>query len=546
MTSKWPKWPVYLLALLAIITIEQTAAEKVLSFKVGEEYISKPKRESCEQIEVPFCRNLPYTRTSKFDADGRRIDQRLIINELTKYELFFKFNCSSFFESFICSYHLPLCSVHPLLPCRELCQQVRRDCFQAITENHFDWPDELECHKFQAYKETRMCFKPKELDNVRAPPAPAIARADPTPNFTCPMELEKPDNERFVFRIASHSKSNCSYPCHDFLYDRTTERQARTSILVIATVGLLLNLFLQITYRIDTNRFKYPLKAIVHISLCYALISAVYLVVHLAGDVFACDPTEHSNAGEMVKTLANGQRHACMLSFVLVNFLTACSLLWWLMLAVTFFLEMVLMWATEVIEQRNALFHLAILALAALHTAITAARVELQGDALSGLCTVSLNEQLNYLILPQLAVLLLGLLIFAVTIAYFFKIKQFLKLNSVNMNEFENFVHKLLAFLLLCLIGYGGQFLIYYYELHNFDLWVRQWWRSVCERFVRNCPQYWIQLAPGNRRPTLLFVILKYLAHFLPCIACGSLLFCRKTLKIWSDFCKRLFRRGAR
>lgn len=544
------KLPVFVLALLIVVS-QHASAETLVSMRVRNEHIATAKNEKCEDIRVPLCRHLPYTR---FNTNGDRVDQNQILNELSKYEHYFKLNCSAFFESFICSYHLPLCSKYQLLPCKELCQQVQRDCSPEIAEN--EWPDELKCHKFQAYKDTRMCFKPKELDNVKPPPVIKVKSPLERPSrFVCPIEYSRSTSSRYVFRIDGFETHNCSYPCKNFLYDQPKENQAHTNILIMAAVSLLLNLFLQITYCIDTSRFQYPLKTIVHISFYCMLVSALYLAGYAAGDAIACDlEDDGSNYYKYFKTLANDHNLPCTASFALLNFFTTCALLWWLMLAITLFLQMAFMWGTEVIEPKNALFHAAILTLAGLHTMIIVRHAELTGDPLSGLCTVQLNDQLNYLILPQFVVLLLGLLIFAVTIGYFFKIKQILKLNdslnrretskeSGGSREFENFVHKLLVFLLLCLIGYAGQFAVYYYERHNFDLWVRQWIRAICERVPHRCLAYWNQPVKSEPRPSLLFVTLKYSSHFLPCIACGALLFCRKTLTTWSEFFKSLFKK---
>lgn len=537
------KPPLYLAVLLAIVClpVSCTSTDKIVSVRVGgNEHRETLKPEKCEEIRVPLCRNLPYTRTSKLNAYGR-VDQSRIIDDLSKYEHYFKLNCSTFFESFVCSYHLPLCSTHSLLPCSELCQQVHRDCSQAITA----WPSELECDKFPAYKKTKMCFKPKELDQAARPPVIAASSPLQRPaNFVCPIEMRR-SSSQYVFRMAGLEMHNCSYGCHDFLYDQPTERLVRTNIVVIATISLLLNLFLQVTYRIDTDRFKYPLKAIVHISFCYMLVSIVYLIGYFAGDTIACDLADDwEDERRVPQTLAIDEKLTCKLSFVLLNFFTSCSLLWWLLLAVTFFLEMVFQWASEVIERRNALFHVLVLALGGAHTTITVWNADLQGDVLSGLCTVRLDQQLNYLIVPQAAVLAAGLLIFAITIGHFFKIKQFLKRKDMNnAGEFETFVYKLLAFLLLYLIGYGGQFVIHYYELHEFDLWTRHWYQTICTRFGDRCPAYWRQPVPGGPKPSTAFATLKYSSHFLPCIACGALLFCRKTLETWSKFCKNLFRK---
>ena len=306
-------------------------------------------------------------------------------------------------------------------------------------------------------------------------------------------------------------------------------------VFAFAIISLIFNLFVQLTYQLDRDRFKYPLKAIIQMSFCYLIISIFYLVGYFLGDAIACDLDESKDKNTIFKTLSIDEKLSCKLSFVFINFFTIASLVWSIILIVTFYLEMVLMWANEIIENNNFNFHLIAFLSSALHTIVSVLNVNLQGDSISGICAIDLDRQFNYLILPEIVALAFNLIVLAITICCFFKIKQFLKLNKFNMKEFELFVFKLLVFLLIYLIAYAAQFLIFYFESHNFDLWIQQWFKTICDRDKDKCPN-WITNLVIQTKPTFIFAAFKYLSYFLPSLASCTILFSSKTAKIWSSF----------
>ena len=175
------------------------------------------EKEDCELIRISFCYNLPYNLTSKLNLNTR-INQNQILNKLTKYERLYKLNCSIFFESFICNYHLPTCSIKPLLPCNELCTSVKNDCLSILNQNNYDWPDELDCNQFDTYEKTRICFvSPNFFEKIQTTTSNSTQK-----NFNCLIRLKNPPNNRLT---------NCSKPCY-FLYDEQTTSQLRDLIFV--------------------------------------------------------------------------------------------------------------------------------------------------------------------------------------------------------------------------------------------------------------------------------------------------------------------------
>lgn len=560
------KIQVYLFV-LAVLS-QQVSAGKLLSYRVtGESAFDEAE---CKDIDIPLCNRLPYNRTSKNNLYGE-IETEQVLEELAKYDRLFKFKCSVFLELLVCSYYLPICASKPLLPCKELCHIVQNDCEPQLNANNFHWPDELDCDKFVTHQETKLCFMTKEVQlhlsdskssgatnqpsNSLLPVSnqrPDSAKSTPDhlsikQNFTCPIELRKPMNSRHSFRIGNAESKYCAYPCDAFYSDKSTVDQARTLNLIYSSVSLTINLTLILTYLMDRSRFRYPLKAIVYMSICYLAISVLHIVGYLLEETIACDLDESNRIlnDTTTKSLAIGDKFTCKLSFVLVNFWTICSLLWFVMLSITFHLEMVFMWATEVFEKQNFLFNIVVLIFGSLHTLYAACKFELQGDPITGLCAINLDQQFANLILPEIVLLIVGLLMFAITIGHFFKVKQLLRRKHIGIKEFESFVFKLLLFLLVYLIAYAAQFVIFYFEFYNFDLWTKQWYKATCDRNPKiTCPSWISSWKPNQQfRPTLTFAAFKYLSNYLPCLAVCSVLFCNKTFQIWSKFFNKMFRK---
>lgn len=95
------------------------------------------------------------------------------------------------------------------------------------------------------------------------------------------------------------------------------------------------------TYLIDTQRFKYPERPIVFLSACYFMVSVGYLVrVALGHEETACHE-------RIIRYHSTGPV-PCTLVFLLIYFFGMASSIWWVILALTWFLAAGLKWGNEV------------------------------------------------------------------------------------------------------------------------------------------------------------------------------------------------------
>ena len=130
--------------------------------------------DTCQTISISMCNGiLPYNLT-KLPNYLRHHTQASVKAYLESDDITKLVNtsCSEDLVFFICVLHLPICVKefqYPVLPCRKLCEKVRRECLPTIKRHGREWPIDIECHKFPNY-EKGVCMKRVIVHNgLRAP-----------------------------------------------------------------------------------------------------------------------------------------------------------------------------------------------------------------------------------------------------------------------------------------------------------------------------------------------------------------------------------------
>jgi hypothetical protein len=137
-------------------------------------------------------------------------------------------------------------------------------------------------------------------------------------------------------------------------------------------------------------------------SLCYALVSTGYLLKHVTG------PGQTNTNNQIL----------CTVQFVLVYYFDVAACVWWLTLAVGWYLTAALRWSGESVGRLGWMFHSvawllpAVLTLCALFVNIgPPASFSIDSDPLTGVCSIG-NQDAQalraYLILPHAVLLTLG------------------------------------------------------------------------------------------------------------------------------------------
>eukprot|EP00794_Sanderia_malayensis_P016857 gene16857-18556_t len=128
----------------------------------GGMFFSYYKREQCKPLEISSCRKLGYNKTHA-STDMYSI---MPLQEVKKYiALLDSIKCSRDVLFFMCTMYSPVCFagyVPRVLPCRSVCESVKKGCLPYVKLAGFAWPSELDCEKLPDYN-TGVCIQPSAI-----------------------------------------------------------------------------------------------------------------------------------------------------------------------------------------------------------------------------------------------------------------------------------------------------------------------------------------------------------------------------------------------
>lgn len=113
---------------------------------------------TCSEVSAPVCskagsglQRWRYNLTTfPTFADDRSSDD--VLSALSKMHPLISTRCSKYLTLYLCAVHSPVCTRHGVVPpCRELCQQVRRDCREVSETFGIGWPTGLACDSLPSF-----------------------------------------------------------------------------------------------------------------------------------------------------------------------------------------------------------------------------------------------------------------------------------------------------------------------------------------------------------------------------------------------------------
>ena len=127
---------------------------------------------TCEPLPSDsLCHNLGYHNITFPNSRGHLSWQEAEY-ELDQFSLFVLLRCSHHVLHFFCYYYLPECINHtpyPLQPCRELCEEVKRECNTALKNFNLHWPRHINCQTFPSLYNEEQCSMPQERTTTVPP-----------------------------------------------------------------------------------------------------------------------------------------------------------------------------------------------------------------------------------------------------------------------------------------------------------------------------------------------------------------------------------------
>ena len=129
---------------------------------------------TCENITmIEFCSEVGY-ETASFPNYRNQPTQMVASSELMNFIALVEIVCSNVIVHFLCSVYAPFCDPSfpqiRIPPCRELCEDVRRNCEPFVVQFGLTWPPHLDCSLYPMNVESSLTFCPENLSSLVIPP----------------------------------------------------------------------------------------------------------------------------------------------------------------------------------------------------------------------------------------------------------------------------------------------------------------------------------------------------------------------------------------
>lgn len=384
-----------------ILLIFQTTGLQHEITRITDQYDPIPHHDKCQQITVPFCLDIQYNTTIMPNLLNHQKQEDAGM-EVHQYFPLVKVKCSPDLQFFLCSVYFPVCTIldRPLPPCRSLCLSAKSGCESIMKRFGFDWPENLDCAKYPENSgvDGDLCVGQNQTatTSVSTPSYDgsfSLDRFDPPPRevpfgrdlgFVCPAQFKVPKFLEYSLKVGKNVEKDCGAPCHMMFF---SENERKFSHVWIGTWAILCSascLFTVCTFLIDTDRFRYPERPIIFLSVCYLMVALAYVVGFLGGDTIACREPFPADIGiQKVSTITQGTKYElCTMLFMVLYFFSMASSIWWVILTLTWFLAAGLKWGHEAIEANSQYFHLAAWAVPAIKTITILAMGKVEGKNL--------------------------------------------------------------------------------------------------------------------------------------------------------------------
>uniref|UniRef100_A0A3Q1H811 Uncharacterized protein n=1 Tax=Anabas testudineus TaxID=64144 RepID=A0A3Q1H811_ANATE len=511
----------------------------------GDNGIVVPEHGFCQPISIPLCTDIAYNQTIMPNLVGH-YNQEDAGLEVHQFYPLVKVQCSPELKFFLCSMYAPVCTVleKAIPPCRSICERAKQGCEALMNKFGFQWPDRLRCENFPVLGDGQICVGQNDSSAVTVPPnhMPVPGTQDPplvSTHFRCPSVLKVPPylNYRFL------EEKDCAAPCEPSRgggYMFFTDKEihfSRIWILVWSVLCCASTLFTVTTYLVDMQRFRYPERPIIFLSGCYTMVSIAYIAGYFLGDRVVCN---ESFSPDGYKTIVQGtKKEGCTILFMMLYFFSMASSIWWVILALTWFLAAGMKWGHEAIEANSQYFHLAAWAVPAVKTISILAIGQLEGDMLSGVCFVSLSNLdplRGFVLAPLFIYLFIGTSFLLAGFVSLFRIRTIMKHDGTKTEKLERLMVRIGVFSVLYTVPATIVIACFFYEQAFRPHWERSWVSHNCRSLAIPCP---MQTGP-RMTPDFTVYMIKYLMTLIVGITSGFWIWSGKTLHSWHKFYTRL------
>lgn len=462
----------------------------------------------CQPLDIPFCKEMSYNKTMLPNPLGYQSKDEINL-EINLFTPIAQINCSPHLKLFVCTFYAPVCvedgyESKPLrlLPCRSLCESVKQRCLEGfISISGRPWPYVLDCTNFPEKNEKdKIHCVGAESDSASSQASSNSDRSskqelsNPVIQFSCPKNFEVP---HYTLHLNGKSYNNCALPCDNVFLDKNETQIVKSVTAVLTLICFISSLFACITYLIDTDRFKYPVRPIIIISFCQLMVAICYSIAYFTDNKISCnDPAEPpkslSNL-KMVRTTTTGNRKgSCTLLFMALYFFHMASILWWLMMALSWHMIARLKWAPEAVSGVARYFHLTSWTVPAVMAVYLSVLGYIEGDSLTGTCYIDISNQEaidTFLIYPTIAVVALGLFLLLLGFKSVWDSQEVLKREySKQTSEHYKLLMRIFGYSFLFISSAFAYVQCVKHEHTNRNNWMLSWLSKECHNREYSIP----------------------------------------------------------
>lgn len=491
---------------------------------------SQTRREwRCEKISIALCRHSGYNVTRMPNLIGHET-QREAEAQLKQFLPLIQHGCGGKqLLFFLCSAYAPLCTDKldiTISSCRPLCEYVRKSCLPVLKEFGIPWPQRLNCSRFLPLNnEKHMCMPGPnftEHPNFIHPEGELL-------NETTTPKNQKPKGSEQCRRFKNsanyyfvQSTESCAVRCNeDGIFLSSDKKTIELWMTVLSISCFLSTLVTLLTFLIDTKRFEYPERAIIWLALCYNFYSLSFIIRLGAGRAaISCDVDPTTNVKFHIQ---DGLRNTgCAINFLIQYFFSMAATIWWVILALTWFLSAGMKWGNESIGSYANLFHVIAWILPCIKTIFILITRKVDGDELTGLCFVG-NQDLialaAFVLGPQFTYLIIGTLFLIAGFVALFRIRTTVRSSGqAKTDKLERFIVRIGVFSVLSTIPATAVIACYFYEYANKEYW------------------YYGKRDTAVAEPNFSIFVIKLVMSLFVGIISGMWVWSRKTVKSWTKF----------
>ncbi|CAF0904367.1 unnamed protein product [Rotaria sordida] len=528
--------------LLLITFVNSQTHDLFSNFAIGGSSSSNTLDQCVEINNARPCATMPWNMTIFPNLLGHTRAEEADY-ELAFYVPLFNINCSKSLKYFLCSIYTPICSPLPTLsavkPCRHLCEEARRGCESIMKKFGYSWSVQLRCSQ---YPIDQPCFEAPKDHNQQIISSSKngyeFDNSDYSDN-TCSYRYRTsyPD-----LKYKLDHELNCAMPCNRSLFTTEQVYFVRHYVGILSILCLLSTLFTIMTYSIDLTRYRYPERPILYLSICYFILACAYVggfVDYFYGSNIVCNTEEFSYTGQTRFLVQGTHNKLCVLTFILIYYFGMASMIWWVILTLTWFLAAGLKWGHEAIESQSIYFHLASWGIPACLSVVLLSKRSIDGDYLTGICYTGLTEinvQRGFILVPICIFLFVGLCFLLSGFISVFKIRTVMKHEGTKTDKLERFMVRIGTFSVVYIIPQLILIICLCYEQNNYLNWLQTW--KYEENFCLNSIN--CQLNDNKKiRPRYELFMIKYTCMLAIGIISSGWVLNGKTIMSWRNFFSR-------